>query len=143
MLDTSNHVREIYVNKLNGFITFDSKNVPVYGSEPFVTPPKIYVVISQINEDAEMNNHIFINNVDVEIQIFSEQYKKNDLSIVDNISSQVLNILIPSTGIQNIGDANFEVYATKRSASRYLPIEDGQNFIARKIITISNLVNQK
>lgn len=143
MLDTSNNVREIYINKLNGFITYDGKNVPVYGSMPFLTAPKNYVVISQITEDLVPNNHIFINNVEVEIQIFSEQYKKNDLGIVDNITSQVINILIPSTGVQNIGDAQFEVYPTTRTGSRYLPIEDGQNFIARKIITISNLVNQK
>jgi hypothetical protein len=43
----------------------------------------------------------------------------------------------------DIGDANFEIYVIRRSASRYLPLESGQNFVARKIITLRNFVKQK
>ena len=143
MLDTSNSVRSIYLATLNGNLTYSGKNVPVYGQTPFVTTPKNYVVIGSITEISDNTNHSFGNDVEVVIDIFSEQYRIYDNGVVDNIASQILNLLIPSPSVSGFSDANFFVYPTARTSSRYLPIENGDNFVARKIITISNLVNQK
>ena len=143
MLDTSNSVRSIYVATLNGNLSYSGKNVPVYGQTPFVTTPKNYVVIGSISEISDNTNHSFGNDVEVVIDIFSEQYRVYDNGVVDNIASQILNLLIPSPSVSGFSDANFFVYPTARTSSRYLPIENGDNFVARKIITISNLVNQK
>jgi len=54
-----------------------------------------------------------------------------------------LNILIPDTAVDGFSDTDFVVYPTARTSSNYLPLQNGDNFVARKIITISNLVNQK
>jgi hypothetical protein len=143
MLDSSNNIRNIYINALNGNISYGGKNVPVYGQQPFSTTPQNYIVISSITEVAVNTNNSFGNSVDVVIDIFSEQYRTYENSIVDNISSQILNILIPDTQVNGFSDTFFEVYPTQRTSSSYLPIIEGQNFIARKIISISNLVNQK
>lgn len=143
MLDCSNNIRTIYVNALNGNITYNGKDVPVYGQTPFVTTPKNYVVIGDISEVGVNTNNSFGNNVDVTIDIFSEQYRVNDLSVVDNIASQILNILLPDTQVDGFDDTYFEVFPMSRTSSRYLPLMDGENFIARKIIIINNLVNQK
>lgn len=143
MLDTSNSVRSIYLATLNGNLSYSGKNVPVYGQTPFVTTPKNYVVIGSISEISDNTNHSFGNDVEVVIDIFSEQYRIYDNGVVDNIASQILNLLIPSPSVSGFSDANFFVYPTARTSSRYLPIENGDNFVARKIITISNLVNQK
>lgn len=143
MLDCANNVRAIYVSLLNGNLTYNGKDVPVYGQTPFRTTPQNYVVIGNINEISDNTNHSFSNDVEVVIDIFSEQYRVYDNAAVDNIASQILNILIPDTGIDGFTDAYFIVYPMARTSSRYLPIQNEQNFIARKIITISNLVNQK
>ena len=143
MIDPANSVRSIYLARLNGNISYNGKNVPVYGQLPFNTPPQMFVVIGNITEVSDNTNHSFGNDVDVVIDIYSEQYMVYDNSIVDNIASQVLNLLIPTTNVNGFSDANFIVYPTGRSSSRYLSEVDGQNFFARKIITISNLVNQK
>jgi hypothetical protein len=143
MIDCANNVRTIYVNALNGNLTYNGKDVPVYGQTPFRTTPQNYVVIGNITETSDNTNHSFGNNVEVVVDIFSEQYRVNDLSVVDNIASQILNILIPDTQVDGFDDANFEVFPIGRSSSRYLPLQDGDNYVARKIITINNLVNQK
>ncbi len=143
MIDCANNVRVIYVNALNGNLSYNGKDVPVYGQTPFDTTPQNYVVIGNITEVSENTNHSFGNNVDVVIDIFSEQYRVNDLSVVDSIASQILNILIPDTQVDGFDDASFEVFPIGRSSSRYLPLQDGDNYVARKIITINNLVNQK
>jgi hypothetical protein len=143
MKDTSNSIRVIYVNALNGNLSYNGQDVPVYGQTPFRTTPKNYVVISSITESANNNNQYFGNFVDVVIEIFSEQYRVYDNGVVDNISSQILNILIPDTAVDGFSDTDFVVYPTARTSSSYLPLQNGDNFVARKIITLSNLVNQK
>jgi hypothetical protein len=143
MLDCSNNVRTIYVNALNGNLSYNGKDVPVYGQNPFRTMPQNYVIISSITEVASNTNNSFGNVVNVVIEINSEQYRIYDNSIVDNIASQILNILIPDTQVDGFDDTYFEVFPTARTLSTYLPVINGDNFIARKIITISNLVNQK
>jgi hypothetical protein len=143
MKDASNNIRVIYVNALNGNLSYNGQDVPVYGQTPFRTTPKNYVVISSITESANNNNQYFGNFVDVVIDIFSEQYRVYDNGVVDNISSQILNILIPDTGVDGFNDADFVVYPTARTSSTYLPLQNGDNFVARKITTLSNLVNQK
>ena len=89
------------------------------------------------------NNQQFISNVDVTLDIFCEQYREYDNAAVDSIASQILTLLIPTTGIHDIGDAYFQIYPLSRTSSRYLPLNDGQNFIARKIISINNSIIQK
>jgi len=143
MKDCSNSVRTIYVNALNGNISYNGKNIPVYGQNPFKTLPQNYIIISSITEQADNNNHKFQNIVSVDIDIFSEQYRINDLAVVDNIAGQILNILIPDTAIDGFTDTDFVVYPMSRTNSLYLPLQNGDNYVARKIITINNLVNQK
>lgn len=143
MKDSSNNVRTIYVNALNGNLSYNGKDVPVYGQDPFRTLPQNYVIISSITENANNTNDSFQSIVSVDIDIFSEQYRVNDLSIVDNISGQILNILIPYTRVEGFSDSEFIVYPTSRTNSLYLPLYNGDNYVARKIITINNLVNQK
>ena len=143
MKDCSNNVRTIYVNALNGNITWNGRNVPVYGQQPFVTVPEQYVIITNITEQANNTNNNFSNNVEVTIDIFSEQNKNNDVSQVDNIAGQILNILIPDTAINGFSDSDFEIFPMSRTSSTYLPLWDGDNYVARKVITINNLVNQK
>ena len=143
MKDCANNVRQIYINALNGNISYQNRNVPVYGQQPFVTTPERYVIIGNIIEVANNTNNNFSNNVEVTIDIFSEQNKNNDVSQVDNIAGQILNILIPDTQIDGFSDVDFNVYPMSRTSSTYLPLWDGDNYVARKVITINNLVNQK
>jgi len=143
MKDCSNSVRTIYVNALNGNITWSGRNVPVYGAPPFNTPPEQYAIITNITEVADNTNNSFSNIVEVTIEVYSEQNKNNNMGQVDNIANQILNILIPDTQVDGFDDADFEVFPMARTLSTYLPLWEGDNYISRKILTIRNLVNQK
>jgi hypothetical protein len=143
MKDCSNNIRTQYLSILNGNISYNGVNVPVYGDDTFETVPQMYVIIGDITENADNNNQLFVTDADVVIDIFSEQYMTRDNSIVDNIANQILTLLIPDTGINDIGDTDFQIYAKARIGSRYLAVNDGQNYIARKILTINNTIIQK
>ena len=143
MKDCSNNIRVQYLSKLNGNISYGGKNVPVYGTDSFQTVPQNYVIIGDITETADNNNQLFITEADVVIDIFSEQYMTRNNSIIDDIADQILTLLIPTTGVQDIGDAEFQIYAKARTSSRYLTMQEGNNFINRKIITINNSIIQK
>jgi hypothetical protein len=142
MLDCSTNIREIYLGVLEESILYNNVQVPVYGQIPFETPPQNYVVIGNITESADNNNQRFNNDVDVTIEIYSEQYRTNDLSIVDNISSQILDILIQNPGVTGFENAYWQVFPKARTSSLYSNIDNGQNYIARKIIIINNYCNQ-
>ena len=143
MKDCSNNIRTQYLSILNDNISYNGVNVPVYGNDTFQTVPDNYVIIGDITENANNNNQQFVTDADVVIDIFSEQYMTRDNSIVDNIANQILTLLIPTSGIKDIGDTDFQIFATSRSSSRYLAMNDGQNYIARKVLTISNTIIQK
>ena len=142
MLDCSQNIREIYLGVLDGSLLYDNKNVPVYGQTPFETTPQNYVIIGNISESADNNNQRFNNNVDVTIEIYSEQYRTNDLSVVDNISSQILDILIQYPSIISFDNAYWQVLPKARTSSLYSSLQNGEVFIARKIIIINNFCNQ-
>lgn len=143
MLDCNQDIRNVYKTALNGFITYNGVNVPVYGQTPFETTPENYIVIGDIIESSDNNNQKFNNIVDVIIEIYSEQYRINNLDIVDNIASQILNILIPNTPIFGFETNNFQILPKSRTLSNYSTLNKGDNYIVRKIITIENFVNQK
>lgn len=143
MKDCSNNIRVKYLALLNGNITYNGKNVPVYGNDTFETMPENYVIIGDITETADNNNQLFVSGADVVIDIFSEQYMTRNNSIVDNIANQILTLLIPTTGVQDIGDTDFQIFATARTSSRYSTMQEGNNYINRKILIINNSIIQK
>jgi hypothetical protein len=143
MKDCSNNIRVQYLSKLNGNISYGGKNVPVYGNDTFQTMPQNYVIIGDITESADNNNQLFITMADVVIDIFSEQYMTRNNSIIDDIADQILTLLIPTTGVQDMGDNEFQIYAKARTSSRYLTMQEGNNFINRKILIINNSIIQK
>lgn len=143
MKDCSNNIRTQYLSILNGNITYNGQNVPVYGDDTFDTVPQLYIIIGDITETASNNNQQFVTEADVIIDIFSEQYMTRDNAIVDNIANQILTLLIPTSGIKDIGDTDFQIFAKARTGSRYLAVNDGQNYVARKILTITNTIIQK
>jgi len=143
MKDCSNNIRVQYLSKLNGNITYGGKNVPVYGNDTFQTMPQNYIIIGDITESADNNNQLFVSMADVVIDIFSEQYMTRNNSIIDDIADQVLTLLIPTTGVQDMGDTEFQIYAKARTSSRYLTMQEGNNFINRKILIINNSIIQK
>jgi hypothetical protein len=143
MKDCSNNIRVQYLSKLSGNITYGGKSVPVYGTDSFQTVPQNYIIIGDITETSDNNNQLFMTEADVVIDIFSEQYMTRNNSIIDDIADQILTLLIPTTGVQDIGDNEFQIYAKARTSSRYLTMQEGNNFINRKILIINNSIIQK
>ena len=143
MKDCSNNIRVQYLSKLSGNITYGGKSVPVYGTDTFQTVPQNYIIIGDITEAADNNNQLFVTEADVVIDIFSEQYMTRNNSIIDDIADQILTLLIPTTGVQDMGDNEFQIYAKARTSSRYLTMQEGNNFINRKILIINNSIIQK
>jgi hypothetical protein len=143
MKDCSNNIRVQYLSKLSGNITYGGKSVAVYGTDSFQTVPQNYIIIGDITETADNNNQLFVTEADVVIDIYSEQYMTRNNSIIDDIADQILTLLIPTTGVQDIGDNEFQIYAKARTSSRYLTMQEGNNFINRKILIINNSIIQK
>ena len=143
MIDCSEYVRVALYNQLFGDVTYSGQLVPIYKQLPFETTPEKYVVIGDITEtQIEPNNNRFISNVDVNIDIYVEQYRCQDLSIIDGLATQILQVIFPSPIHDTIGDVSLAIYPIERTSSRYLTLQNGQNFVTRKILSLKFLVNQ-
>ena len=143
MLDCSNYVRMALYNQLLGDIYYGTEQITLYKDLVFETTPQKYVVIGDITETGKtLNNNRFISEVDVNIEIYVEQYKYAALDVVDSISTSILQVIFPSPIHVGIGDVSLAIYPIDRTSSRYLPMRDGDNFISRKILTLKFLVNQ-
>lgn len=144
MLDCSSNIRNAYLTVLQNNVIYNGKVIQVYSQLPFNTPPDKYIIIGSVSESADNNNQLFVTNANIDIDIYCEQYRKPDLTVVDNIASLVLQLLIPSTGVKDLNvDQYFQIFPMSRTSTRYLNIENNDTYITRKIITINNLVNQK
>lgn len=144
MLDCSNNIRTAYLNILQNNVIYNGKAIPVYKEIPTITTPDKYIIIGSVNESPDNNNQVFVTNADIDIDIFCEQYRNRDLSVVDSIANTILNLLIPSTGVKDLNiDAQFQIFPIARTGIRYLNIENDDLYLTRKIITISNSVIQK
>jgi hypothetical protein len=144
MLDCSSNIRNAYLTVLQNNVIYNGKVIPVYSQVPSITTPDKYIIIGSINESANNNNQVFVTDADIDIDIFVEQYRNTDLSVVDSIASTILNLLIPTTGVKDLNvDAQFQIFPLSRIASRYLNIENDDLYITRKILTINNSIIQK
>lgn len=143
MKDTGLAIRNAYYNLLNGNLTYNSKNVPVYKDDPIATPPDNYVVITEVIEGQDNNNQKFVNELQVTLDITTKQYKTIDRSICENIANQIVNLVKPTTSTQGIDTTDFQVMNVNRGSGTYLNELDGDYHIVRKILIFNQTLIEK
>jgi len=134
-------IREAYMTALQG-LTYDGQAVQVYEFMPIETLPMNYVYINAITYNQVGNNHKFIYNASVAIDIVTKQYKKLDYDVVDGIAEQVQNTLLEFPYSQ-INDANFDFMNTVVDSAQYIIEQDGSAHIVRKIIRFTQSLIEK
>lgn len=143
MKDPGNAILSAYYNVLNGNITYNGKNVPVYKSDPIGTLPDNYIVLTNIIEGQSNNNQKFSNDMSIDIDIITTQYKTITNTIADNISNQIVNLITPTTSSFTLTDTDFQFIVVRRERATYLNELDGDYHIIRKILTFNQILIEK
>ena len=144
MKDPIKYIRQAMINALNGNISYDGANVPVYGrvpssaSEPYI---KIYSV--QTNE-ADQNADEFITETLTRIKVVTafDSDSGGELEVNTIVNDILVIIRTRSSGYFDLSSNDFHVYTCVNEGVTYLEDDRNDKTYFTSIIDISNRVLQ-
>ena len=141
MRDTMDILQMAVFGALNGNLSYNSANVPVYDEKKEVGQnDNLYVLLStQQENDNPQTSDAFITDSSIDIEITHKTGFEVSKKVLNNISNQILEILIPTPSTNGMAVQNlFQIQNVRRTASitRNLSISETQS-VLQKIITIS------
>lgn len=144
MKDPIKYIRQAMINALNGNISYDGANVPVYGrvpssaSEPYI---KIYSV--QTNE-ADQNADEFITETLTRIEVITafDSDSGGELEVNTIVNDILVIIRTRSSGYFDLSSNDFHVYTCVNEGVTYLEDDRNDKTYFTSIIDISNRVLQ-
>jgi len=147
MKDPVKFIKEAYFNALDGVITYNGSTIPVYDEEADETGGDYYILISTITDADFPNKGKFMNDVEVLIDVVSQNNWRVDLvkQIVDSITAKILNVIIPSVGATSlIENADFQIVDVRKASTQHVPIIDtGTKKIVRRLTRFTQLIIEK
>lgn len=147
MKDPVKFIKDAYFNALNNAITYNGSTVPVYDEEADETGGDYYIIISTITDADFPNKAKFMNDVEVLIDVVSQNNWRVDLvkQIVDSITSKIMNVIIPSVGNTSLLDsADFQIVDVRKAATQHVPVLDtGTKKIVRRLTRFTQLIIEK
>lgn len=99
MIDSMKPLRLGIYAVINGQLTYDSADVPVYDEKVFTgSVPALYVLLStqQENPAGEENDCMFIRDSFIDIEIIRTTRSEVSKDTIDDVSDQIYQLLIPS-----------------------------------------------
>jgi hypothetical protein len=117
MKDSIKFIKAAYYSALNNQISYNGSTIPVYDEEADETGGDYYIIISTITDADFPNKGKFMNDVEVLIDVVSQNNFRVDLvkSIVDSITAKILNAIIPSVGNTSLsGNADFQIVDVRK-----------------------------
>jgi len=147
MKDPIKFIKSAYYTALDGAITYNGSTIPVYDEEADETGGDYYIIVSTITDADLPNKAKFMNDVEVIIDVVSQNNWRVDLvkQIVDAITAKVLDRIIPSIGTTNLsGNADFQIVDVRKESSQHVPILDtGTKKIVRRLTRFTQIIIEK
>jgi len=147
MKDPVKFIKDAYFNALDGAITYNGSTIPIYDEEADETGGDYYIIISTITDADLPNKGKFMNDVEVLIDVVSQNNWRVDLvkQIVDSITAKILAVIIPSVGSTSlIENADFQIVDVRKASTQHVPIIDtGTKKIVRRLTRFTQLIIEK
>jgi len=147
MKDPVKFIKDAYFNALDGAITYNGSTILVYDEEADETGGDYYIIISTITDADLPNKGKFMNDVEVLIDVVSQNNWRVDLvkQIVDSITAKILAVIIPSVGTTSlIENADFQIVDVRKASTQHVPIIDtGTKKIVRRLTRFTQLIIEK
>lgn len=147
MKDPIKFIKDAYFNALDGVITYNGSIIPVYDEEADETGGDYYIIISTITDADLPNKGKFMNDVDVLIDVVSQNNWRVNLvkQIVDSITAKIMAVIIPSIGATSlIEDTDFQIVDVRKASTQHVPVIDtGTKKIVRRLTRFTQLIIQK
>jgi len=141
MKDVGFAIRKAYYSKLNGAVSLNASNVPVYDNVPD-SANYPYIQVSNVSVVDNSTKDNFNSNCVVTVQVFTgtdgTNYSKAD---ADNITNQVMGLLINRSSLPD-ASPDFKVITNSLESTTYIESQFDGFYEVRKVIRIRNIVEQ-
>jgi len=142
MREAFHHIRKKFIDALDGNVTVNSANVPIYNRVPSTQSTPFIRVYSHLMEEIDQNRSSFNTELITKIEcITSFEGDDGGEYELNQIVDQVLEIVRTRSNV-DLSAENFNVYTTTIDRVRYL--EDYEEFTTyfRAIIEVSNRIQK-
>lgn len=145
MRDTQKILRHTIRDMLAGQISYNGTNVPVYDEKIRDKQyPNLYIILGTQQESDDNTDTSFTTDSAIDIQIEHKTDYEVSKDAIDDVSEQMLEILLPDPDGQGWGVGGFLIQNIRRTSTitRNFSITDSSSIIA-KIITITSKITQQ
>ena len=144
MLEAIHYVRKAIIAKLNGNVTIDGSNVPIYGRVPTNASYPFIRVYSLSNDEADQNQTSFTTETITRVECVT-RFASDDGGELDSnlMVSKCLELLrTRSVNYIDLSANGFNVYTSVNEGVKYLQDDLSDFTYFRAIIEISNKIEQ-
>lgn len=144
MKEAAHHIRKAYFDLLDGALTLDGNQVPVYDEMNEDFDGEAYVVLAtQIDTDAS-NKSSFHTNHSITVDIVTRFLTSARKYPSEVIAEQILGLVLPtpvSTGL--VSPPGLQITAVRLDDSQSIPVEQFDQWkVVRKILRFNHIVVQ-
>jgi hypothetical protein len=144
--DTTEILATAVFNALNGQVTYNSANVPVYDEKKKVnSSDKIYILFSTQQEVPDNTQGVFMTDSMLDLEVCYKTGSEISKTVLSQVANSVLQILFPTTDTVGIQDQsgfqimNFEFAGSLTRTFEISPTES----ITRKFIKVKAKIIQQ
>ena len=143
MKDTKKILRHAVFNALDGNITYEGNNIPVYDEKN--ENENIYILLSNQQEFDDSPDGSFITRSTIDYEVVQQTGFSVSKDAIDDINEQILEIIIPNQGETGLTiPSGCQFHIVKRESSRSIAFEiSPTESIVRNITTISTIIQQQ
>tara|TARA_R110000751_G_scaffold53310_6_gene115600 strand:+ start:10196 stop:10630 length:435 start_codon:yes stop_codon:yes gene_type:complete len=143
MKDPSFIVRKGLFDVLNGNISYDSSNVPVYNVVPDNATYPYIVIYSVSTNQIENNQTNYISGVDTTLEVVTRFSSSSGGQLQSNkIINSIAQLIILKSGLLDLSSDNFNVYSQTNEGITYLTEDLPDHTYYRGILSMSVKLEQ-
>jgi hypothetical protein len=132
--DAERVLRKAFYNALNGNVSYNSTNVPIYDEFASDTAGNLFIVLGNQYADDRRNFAKFVTGSVIVVDICHIQNRAMTKDVVDAVANSVKGILMPMlSGTGLTLDSGFSVNNLYRETSSYLSEQNNTKWAIRKI----------
>mgnify|MGYP003110577203 FL=1 len=143
MKDPSHFVRKAVYDSLNGNVTLNSANVPVYNVVPSSATTPYILITSLQNDIVENIKDTFLMQVQTQVDIVTAFDTNTGGQLDVNLAmNQITNLLVSRNSFFDLSANNFKCVSSQNNGIAYITDDTDTETIFRGVLTLINDVEQ-
>jgi hypothetical protein len=143
MKEPAQYVRRGLYNVLNGNITYDGSNVPIYNTVPVNASYPYIIIYSVTTNQIEDNRDNYIADVSTRLEVVTRFADGDGGQLQANeIINSITQLVVLKSGLLNLNSDGFNVYSQVNEGITYLTEDAPDHTYYRGIISLSIKLEQ-